>query len=229
MSNPSISQRRARWLAVSALVLIVVLVFAAAWFLPDGAWEKWIMSVPAPVLICALVVLPLTGFPVTALHLAAGARFGIVGGLALVALSIVLHLAASLALARWADRPVRWMMRMCGWKMPVLHSDSAWPFSLWLALLPGVSYAFKNLVAPMVGVPAKVYVGAFFPIHLASSLVGLALGGATVHFSWGSVTFALVYTIALIVLTRMLVRRVRMKSSPVPESDAITALPSANR
>lgn len=229
MPNPSISARRARWLVVSSLVLVVGLVSAGAWFLPDGAWEEWIMAVPAPVLVCALVVLPLTGFPVTALHLAAGARFGIVGGLIAVALSIVFHLAASLALARWADRPVRRVMRVCGWKIPAIHATSAWPFAIWLGLLPGVSYAFKNLVAPMVGVPVKTYVGAFFPIHLASSLVGLALGGATVQFSWGSVTFAVVYTIALILLTRVVFRRVRMQSSPGAEADSLRALPSANQ
>lgn len=229
MSKAPTSVRRARLVVVGSLALLVVLIGMGVWLLPDGAWEEWIMSVPAGLLVGALVVLPLVGFPITALQLAAGARFGIVGGLGVVAFSIVMHLAASLAIVRWADRPVRWTMRACGWKMPAVHDESAWPFAAWLALLPGVSYTFKNLVAPIVGVPVRTYVGAFFPIHLASSVVGLALGGATIKFSWESVGFAIVYTIVLIVLTRTLIRRIRMTSSFVPEADALIASPNSNQ
>lgn len=194
--------------------------------LPDGSWESWVSAAPATGLVLAAAVLPLLGFPVTVVYLAVGARFGVPLGLAIVAGCTVVHLLMSFALAHWAARPVRRLCAACGWRLPQASGDVAWPFACWLALLPGVSYTLKNLIAPSAGVPLRIYLGAFLPLHVASAVVGLALGGATIRFSWSLAALIVVYGLALFALTRTLARRVR-RAAPKRRRQASLTL-SAN-
>lgn len=194
---------------IAVAVLAVGLGVGLMHRLPDGSWESWVSAIPVTGLVLATAVLPLLGFPVTIVYLAVGARFGVLGGLAVVAVCTLVHLLISFGLALWAAPSLRRLFAACGWRLPQAGGNAAWPFACWLALLPAVSYTLKNLVAPCAGVPLRIYLGAFFPIHVAGAVVGLALGGATIHFSWGLVVFVLAYALALFALTRILVRRMR--------------------
>src|SRR5688572_29728774 len=87
---------------ITAIVVVVVIaaLFAAITHFGGGErWKEWMETMPPlPLLIC-FAVLPLTGFPVTLLLLAVGARFGFWPGLAATAVATVIHLLASYPLA----------------------------------------------------------------------------------------------------------------------------------
>ena len=200
---------RARCWVITVAVLAVGLGVGVLHLLPDGSWESRVSALPVIGLVLATAVLPLLGFPVTVVYLAVGGRFGVLGGLAVVAVCTLVHLLISFGLAHWAAPSLRRLFAVCGWRLPQARGDAVWPFACWMALLPAVSYTLKNLVAPCAGLPLRIYLGAFFPIHLAHAVVGLALGGVTIHFSWGLAAFVLAYAVALFALTRILVRRIR--------------------
>lgn len=205
-STPAV--RRRRWLAAALIVVVLAALAGATKFLPGG-WEEWVTSLPATGLLLALALLPIVGFPISALHIATGARFGVTAGLAAVAATTVVHLLGSFVLARWLDRPTRRLLTRLGWHLAFVPAQAAWPFTFWIALLPGVSYALKNYIPPLGGVSLRVYLGAHFPLHVLHALVGLSLGHATIKFNWTLGTLLAVYIIVLTLLTRSLTRRFR--------------------
>jgi uncharacterized membrane protein YdjX (TVP38/TMEM64 family) len=201
------SQRRQR-IRVAVIAVAIVLVFAAITRFGGGQhWKEAINALPVFALLTCFAFLPLTGFPVTLILLAVGARFGFAIGLAITAAAIIVHLSISYPLAERLRRPVTALLRRAGWTLPKLDQRSAWPFSLWLSLAPGLSYALKNYTSPLAGVPFRTYFFTYFPVHLCTSVIGLLLGGATMHFSWPLVCGVLVYAISMGLLSKRLAAR----------------------
>src|SRR3982750_3335339 len=85
-----------------ALIVTAVLTVAGLIALKAGldlpALHDRAKEMNAGLVLLALAVLPLVGFPVSVLHAVTGARFGLPVGMAWVALSIALQLAASYAI-----------------------------------------------------------------------------------------------------------------------------------
>ena len=208
MQRPvSTSQRRQRILVVSIAVAVVIL-FAVVTRIGGGEhWRGAINALPVAALLACFAFLPLTGFPVTLVLVAVGARFGFGVGLAITAAAIVVHLSLSYPLAERLRRPVTALLKRAGWALPKLDDRNAWPFSLWLSLAPGLSYALKNYTSPLAGVPFRTYFLTYFPVHLCTSVIGLLLGGATMRFSWPLVAGVLVYGIGMALLSRQLAAR----------------------
>jgi uncharacterized membrane protein YdjX (TVP38/TMEM64 family) len=206
---------------VTAIVVVVGIaaLFAAITHFGGGArWKEWMEAMPPLPLFICFAVLPLTGFPVTLLLLAVGARFGFWPGLAATAAATVIHLLASYPLAGLVRRPVTLLLSKAGWRLPQLDRGAAWPFSTWLALAPGLSYALKNYTPPLAGVPFTIYFLTYFPVHMATSVLGLLLGGATMNFSWPMAAGVLVYAIVMGVLTKILADRLRKRSKAAADT-----------
>ncbi|ATC65471.1 hypothetical protein CMV30_16810 [Nibricoccus aquaticus] len=183
-------------------------------------WKEAITGLPVPVLLLCLVVLPLTGFPVSLMLVAVGARFGFWQGLAAAAAAIPIHLALSYPLSGLFRRPITAMVTKAGWSLPKLDRETAWPFTTWLAFVPGVSYTLKNYTPPLAGVPFRIYFLAFYPVHLCTAVLGLLIGGATMHFSWLLAVGIVTYGIAIGILTKVLANRLRAKGAWVSDSSA---------
>jgi uncharacterized membrane protein YdjX (TVP38/TMEM64 family) len=201
------SQRRQRIMVLS-IAVVVVIVFAAITRFGGGEhWREAINRLPVVALLTCFALLPLSGFPVTLILLAVGARFGFGVGLAITAGAIVVHLSISYPLAERLRRPVTALLRRAGWTLPKLDHQTAWPFSLWLSLAPGLSYALKNYTSPLAGVPFRTYFFTYFPVHLCTSVIGLLLGGATTRFSWPLAFGVLAYAVGMGILSRRLASR----------------------
>ena len=201
--------RRARLLLAVALALAGAGVAWVLYSLPEGSWRSWVDSLSVSTLLIALTVLPIFGFPISVLHIAAGARFGLGLGSVAVALSTLAHLLATYLLAQLLEGPLRRVLGVFGWHLPKVPAASAWPFGFWIALLPGVSYALKNAVPPLASVSLRVYIGTALPTHIATSLIGLGIGRATMEFSWPLAAGVAAYAAILAVLTRKLARHFR--------------------
>lgn len=219
--DPPASPHQRRRLILAGI--LVALVVAVAWIfhtLPDGTWKRMVNGLPLWELLTALVFLPLVGFPVSVLYVAVGARFGIAVGLVYTGLATVAHLCLSYLIGRHARRPLLAIIEWTGWSLPDIHPSGARPFALWLALVPGLSYSLKNYMPALVGLPFRASFTCYLPVHLMTAIIGLALGGATMKFSWTLVAAVAVYAGFMTWLTRRLARRLKSGAAAHPSSAA---------
>lgn len=217
-------RKRKRLLTIVVGVGLIILFGAALRFAPLEEWKAWIQALPPVALFLAFALLPLTGFPVTLVLVATGMRFGFWPGLGATSIAIAIHLTLSFHLASFVRRPVNALLRRAGWEIPKLDERSAWPFSTWLALAPGLSYTLKNYIPSLAGVPFGIFFATYYPAHLATGIIGLLLGGVAMHFSWPLAAGIAVYIVAMALLTRMLARRFRELSQSKADPSEASAI-----
>jgi uncharacterized membrane protein YdjX (TVP38/TMEM64 family) len=195
------------------------------------SWRTWVIGVPALALVVwlslafdvqtvhreaerlndgvafvCLTVLPLVGFPVSVLHVAAGLKFGVPLGLALVAASILLQLLASYGLVHWRRNYFERKFVELRRRLP---PGSHGPVILFTLLLPGVPYFAKNYVLPMAGVPLRTYLLWCFPIHTLRASVAVVVGDLSDHLTPGRIAALAVYTAAILASTWWAFRRLK--------------------
>lgn len=158
-----------------------------------------------------LTLLPLFGFPVTPLHLAAGLRFGSTRGMLLVSLSILLQLLASYAIVhRWRAKLRRWLAPV---RKQIPDGENA-TICIFTLLLPGVPFFAKNYVLPLLGVPLRTYLLCCLPIHTLRSGVAVILGGNSDELTATRVTWLAVYWTTLLLVSWWCLRRLRSQVAP---------------
>lgn len=153
-----------------------------------------------------LTVLPLVGFPVSVLHVAAGIRFGTGLGLALVALSIVLQLLASYVLVHSFRRKFAQRLAPVREKIP---RGAHGAMCLFTMLVPGVPYFAKNYVLPLLGVPLSTYLIVCVPIHVARSSVAIFLGDKSDELTPARITGLVIYFALTVLASWWMFRRLR--------------------
>jgi uncharacterized membrane protein YdjX (TVP38/TMEM64 family) len=171
------------------------------------------------VLVFALmVILPLFGFPVSVLHVAAGIRFGGLLGQGLVALSILLQLLASYGLVKvWRhhfDR-MRWLRRVRARIPKGAHTS----ICLTGVLLPGAPYWTINYALALVGVPLRTYLACGVPIHTLRSTVTVAFGDQSDELTIGRLALLLGYALTILLTCWWAYRRVRSRLEDQPEAE----------
>lgn len=164
-----------------------------------------------------LVLLPLVGFPVNVLHVAAGLRFGLWPGLPLVWLSIFIQLIASYGLVRWRReffaRRLKWIRR----KIP---SGSHVAVTVFTMLIPGAPYFAQNYAVALIGVPLRLYLGICLPLHAARSSIAVMIGGESHNLTTGKVLLILAYGAAILGASWWALRRLQAKLGDRPRADS---------
>jgi uncharacterized membrane protein YdjX (TVP38/TMEM64 family) len=172
-------------------------------------------EVNGAVAFAVLLVLPLVGFPVSLLHVAAGIRFGAVLGLVLVSCSIVLQLLASYAivqLQRQYFEHARWAKKIRA-RIPDGAHASVCVFTV---LLPGVPFAAVNYVLPMVGVPLRTFIGCAWPLHTLRSTITVLLGDQSAHLTAARLAVLMGYALLIGVASWWTYRRLQSKFADRP-------------
>ncbi len=142
-----------------------------------------------------LTVLPLVGFPASILHIAAGIRFGIPLGLALVAASILLQLLASYALVHlFRDHFERWFAPLRR-RIPAGAHASICVFAV---LLPGAPFFAVNYVLPSLGVPLRTYLLCCLPLHVLRSTITVSFGDQSDHLTATRLAVLVAYALLLL-------------------------------
>jgi len=155
-----------------------------------------------------LTVLPLLGFPVTVVHVAAGIRFGVKLGLILVPVSILLQLLASYALVHlWHDLFARRLATVQKRIPRGAHSA----VSIFTVLLPGVPYFAKNYVLPLVGVPLRTYLACCLPIHVVRCALPVILGAKSHELTPARWIAVVAYALILLGVSWWTYRRLRVQ------------------
>jgi uncharacterized membrane protein YdjX (TVP38/TMEM64 family) len=162
-----------------------------------------------------LVVLPLVGFPVSLLHVAAGIRFGAAVGLAVVSLSILIQITASFFIVRfWRARfeRVRWLQRIRD-RIPNGAHASVCIFTV---LLPGVPYAAVNYALSLVGVPLRTFIGCAWPLHSLRSTVTVVFGDQSAHLTVARLAVLLAYALLIVGASWWTYRRLQSQFEDPP-------------
>jgi uncharacterized membrane protein YdjX (TVP38/TMEM64 family) len=205
-----------RKLSLVFTAVLVVVAGGVAWRYGLDSVLEALERVPVWGMVLLTVVLPLVGFPVTALYLAVGARFGVLWGAALVVPCTVAHLWLSAVLARPLRKPMRRLLEGAGWKMREAPEGSRKWFVAWVALLPGLSYSLKNYAMPLAGVPQSIVQPVAAPLHVFGAMLALLLGESLREPTWQLGVVVLVYGVALLAVTRMALTRMRAAGAEPP-------------
>jgi uncharacterized membrane protein YdjX (TVP38/TMEM64 family) len=150
------------FLTLGGFVLIVAFVW---WF--DLKWlHDHVEKLNGVMVFVSVVVLPLAGVPVSVLYAVAGARFGHTPGLLLAVAAIALHLIASWWITHsWLKGPLEALLRRFGRQKPEVPEGEYVPVCLLVALVPGASYALKNYLLVLAGVPFRQFFWTLLPAH----------------------------------------------------------------
>ena len=203
--------RELPWGRIVTVVIVVAAVAAALYHRIDlEAVHATAARLNGGAAFALLVVLPLLGFPASLLHVAAGIRFGVPLGLALVSLSILLQLLASFALVRvWRAHfeRARWLRHLRA-RIPQGAHASVCAFTV---LLPGAPFAAVNYVLPLMGVPLRTFLLCAWPLHTLRSTVTVAFGGHSAHLTATRLAGLGVYALAILGASWWAYRRLRSR------------------
>lgn len=156
----------------------------------------------------AMVILPLFGFPVSAMHAVAGVRFGLLPGCAVVALATLVQLLAAYGLVRLMPGFFEKKLEPLRRRLP---EGTHRPVTLFTMLLPGVPYFSQIYVLPLIGVPLATFLAWSLPINVARSVVGVTFGDISDHLTpWRLAGFA-GYFIGISLTCAWAFRRLRQK------------------
>lgn len=194
------------WKSISIAVAICVGLTIAYQQIDVEALHAKAAGLNGAVAFLLLTVLPLVGFPVTILHLAAGIRFGTTLGVILVPVSILLHLLASYAIVHFWHKALAKRFEKVRKKIP--HGAHG-PVCLFTLLLPGVPYFAKNYVLPLIGVPLRTYLLWCFPIHTARCIAAVILGAKSDDLTPGRLIVLGAYFVTLLGVSWWTFRRLR--------------------
>lgn len=204
------------WARVISGLLVVLLIVGLFYRFGDiDAIHEEARRLNAGVALALLLFLPLIGFPVSILHVAAGIRFGPALGQVFVALTILLQLLISYALVRlWRSRfeEASWLKSIRRRVPQGAHHS----ICLLTVLLPGAPFAAINYVLPLLGISLRTYLLVCLPVHTLRSTITVMLGGHSRDLTPARVAMLLGY--AALVLTAMwwTYRRVRSRLEDQP-------------
>lgn len=204
------------WRAVVALVLIGGAFAALSWWIDVDAVRDYAESMNGWLVFVLISTLPLVGFPVTVLHVAAGVRWGAGLGLALVAASILLQLLASHALVKLFHPLFEKRLAKLRKKVP---KGAHRPVTLFTILVPGVPYFAKNYLIPLVGVPLPTFLLIAFPIHAVRAVIAVVFGEQSDQLTAGRIACFAVYWIIVTLGCAWAFRRLRKQIGDQPPAE----------
>ncbi len=158
--------------------------------------------------VVLMAALPILGFPISLFLVAAGLKFGLLGGLVVSAATMPFHLLAAYLLAgRLLRAPIRRLAQKVGYNPPQVPASSAGTFTFVFFALPGIPYALKNLLLPLGGVSFRLY---FFTGWIVQWVMGIPFMG--VGDSVGRMNpYVLGGFVALLLIGYLVIRWVRSR------------------
>ena len=199
---------RTNWRSVTTIAVVALGISVAWGRVSIDQVHQQAEQVPALAAFALMVVLPLIGCPATLVNLGAGVRFGIAGGLPLVALAITIHQLIAFQLVRWKPAMFGHLVDPIRRRLPKGSHGSVAVFS---ALLPGIPYWMQVYSMPLIGLPLKTVLLCCVPLHTIRSMIALIGGDISDHPSAGWLVGLGIYAIILMSVCIYAGRRIRQK------------------
>lgn len=165
------------------------------------------------VVFALMVVLPVIGFPVTPLFAIAGARFGTGPGVILAACSVGLNLIlvywiTTSSLRNPIDRLIR---RRTRFQLPRIPDAEQVTVTLFVTLLPAISYALKNYLMALSQIRFWIYIGIGSLVHTSKGSLAILAGDLTDEMTPVKIALLALYAIVLTALCHHIVTRLRKR------------------
>lgn len=213
----------AGWFSRRNLLIALLLVAAAAalatvLYLTDFDWRqvpRVLERVNRPVALLIMATLPIVGFPISVVYLAAGAIFGPWVGGAVVACVTLVHLLVTHALAKTVlrDRVEKWRK---GWarRVPEIPKEENGILVAMLVVVPGLPYLARNTLMALARVPLRFLLGVGVPLYVARSYVTIFLGDIGNEPSTRAVIIFIAVFAAKLTISALLFRHIMRRSRP---------------
>src|SRR4051812_43746246 len=164
--------KRAVWALIGGTAFVIAAVLAIILFtdLSLDSLTGIIEGLNAVLVVPAMAILPVFGFPIVVVYLIAGARFGPFLGGGVVALATAVHLLLTFAITKtFLRRPLERFLERRHLHFPEIPADEHALIALIAALVPGLPYVVRNYVLALAGVRLRVYFWVCLPIYVARS------------------------------------------------------------
>ena len=170
----------------------------------------------------ALLVLPLLGFPLSVLAVAAGLRFGLVPALLLMAPALAFHLVFSFFAARhWLKRPVLHWLSRYDFKLPRAPEGESFSVVLLINFIPGPPYFVKNYLLAIAELPFRSYFFGGLIANLLNTSMGILAGDFFRAMTFQGGAILAVYILIISFFCHRLVRKLRGRhAAALPASAA---------
>ncbi len=236
--KPNLPHRRARggpggflppWKIIFAGLLVAAVV--AALLLSDFKWQRvpeLLENVNRPIALLVMATLPIIGFPISAVYLAAGALFGPwVGGAVVTGVTFV-HVLATHGLARTVLRhPIQRWHEKWRERLPEVPEGESATLAAMIVIVPGLPYLARNWLLVFSSVPLRYLMGVAVPLYVARSYVTIFLGDLGTDPSWPAL--AILGTIFAAKLAVSALLFLRLKHRARPAAPAVSASGSKRR
>ena len=195
-----------RQIVIGALIGLAVLALAFGGRNLDlEGFHAWTKRLPAAGVAAIILLLPLVGFPISALHLAAGLRFEFWTALSIVAAATLAQHVVCWLLVRALPR--RFFVRLEPWRKK-LEGAGYRQAAVLCCLLPGMPYTVQLYLLPVMGAPLRVLCLISVPLHTSRATVTILLGTISDDLSAGRLValaayYAVVFTICAFALRRL--------------------------
>ena len=130
-----------------------------------------------PLALLMMATLPIVGFPISAVYLAAGAIFGPMWGGVVVTGVTLVHVLVTHVLARTVLRGHfgRWRKKWSH-RVPEVPDGEFGTLVAMVVIVPGLPYLARNVVLALSAVPLRYLLGLAVPLYVARSYVTIFLG-----------------------------------------------------
>jgi uncharacterized membrane protein YdjX (TVP38/TMEM64 family) len=178
MSTP----RKFSWIGMAIVLLLVSLIL---WLNRENLSKEALLdtakAMPSAIFLAAFLILPMLGFPLSLFLIAAGLRFGFVGGLLSAAVCISAHHLTVFWMAHHGPRRriQAWLKRK-GHPVPSTEGKARIRWTAIFAAISGPPYAIKLYVLALTDLPLKIYAGVSVPVYLLMGS-GIIAGGAAAN------------------------------------------------
>ena len=191
----------ARRAGIAALVVGLAYVILSIW--DHDALVRW-MSEASPVpFFLAMALLPAIGVPLSPFMLAAGATFGVWGGLVGSIAAIALNLCVCYAIAHSRlRRRLQALFARFDYKVPdfTAGGGAAWRFSAAVKLAPAIPAFAKTYILAVTGVPFAIYFGVSLVISSVFAVAWIVLGDSLLAHDVNLTTLAAVAIAVLVII-----------------------------
>jgi uncharacterized membrane protein YdjX (TVP38/TMEM64 family) len=182
-------------------------------------FHAWTKSLPAAGVVAVVGLFPLVGFPISALHLAAGLRFDFGVALAIVAVATLAQHVISWLLVRALPRS--FFSRLEPWKKKLAGTGFRQAAVL-CCLLPGMPYTVQLYLLPVMGVPLRVLCLISVPLHTTRATVTILLGAMSEDLNARRIFALAVYYATVFAICAFALRRLRKSLAGAKGADAET-------
>ncbi len=229
-SSHSSRARRGRRRGAASVVVKVLLIalglgaVAAALHFSGFEWREapaMLQRVNRPLAVLLMATLPIVGFPISAVYLAAGAIFGPwVGGL-VVAGATLSHVLVTHALARTVlRRRIEHWRRKWSRKVPRVPKEENGTLVAMIVIVPALPYIARNVLLALSGVSLGHLLGIGVPLFVARSYVTIFLGDLGNDPSLRALLILGAVFVLKLSVSALLFQRLKKRSAPPEGAEA---------